>query len=201
MTEKGGQACNLAQSQSATSSILDVTPFFKHCWIRLSYCPATARVLSTRHHNSTMWNKSKAFLFHDDDDLNDDAVDNDDVDRMKKGCSDDDSDDDDSTCGGKRKSWKVCDINCRISVQTCAGVLEYLAMGVPTSSIPHYDNVVDAEDRVEADVDRQERLLTTALAILVDATSQGPDPLALSALGWAYGLGAGGGMGDQLCDF
>ena len=144
-----------------------------------------------------MWNKSK--VFHDDDDRNNHAGgdDNDDDDRMKKGCSDDDSDDDDSTCGGKRnKSWKVCDINCRISVQTCAGVLEYLAMGVPTSSIPHYDNVVDAEDRVEADVDRQERLLTTALAILVDATSQGPDPLALSALGWAYGLGAGGGMGD-----
>jgi len=143
-----------------------------------------------------MWNKSK--VFHDDDDRNNHAggVDNDDDDRMKKGCSDDDSDDDDSTCGGKRNSWKVCDINCRISVQTCAGVLEYLAMGVPTSSIPHYDNVVDAEDRVEADVDRQERLLTTALAILVDATSQGPDPLALSALGWAYGLGAGGGMGD-----
>lgn len=154
-------------------------------------------VLFQLHHNSkTMWNKSK--VFHDDDDRNNHAggVDNDDDDRMKKGCSDGDSDDDDSTCGGKRNSWKVCDINCRISVQTCAGVLEYLAMGVPTSSIPHYDNVVDAEDRVEADVDRQERLLTTALAILVDATSQGPDPLALSALGWAYGLGAGGGMGD-----
>ena len=162
-----------------------------------------------------MWNKSNAFHFannnkssilatileNDDEDLqhagDDNAVDSDD-DRVEKGCNgDDDSDDDDSTCGKKkRSSWKVCDIDCRISVQTCAGVLEYLAMGVPTSSIPHYDNVVDEEDRVEEDVDRQERLLTTALAIMVDASSQGPDPLSLSALGWAYGLGAGGGMGD-----
>ena len=160
-----------------------------------------------------MWNKSKAFHFennkssiltsileNDDDDLkhtaDGDTVENDD-DRIENDCEDnDDSDDDDSICGKKKKSWKICDIDCRISVQTCAGVLEYLAMGVPTSSIPHYDNVVDEEDRVEEDVDRQERLLTTALAILVDSTSQGPDPLSLSALGWAYGLGAGGGMGD-----
>ena len=160
-----------------------------------------------------MWNKSKAFHFaknkssilatileNDDDSLkhagDEDTVDNDD-DRIEEGCDDnDDSDDDDGICGKKKKSWKVCDINCRISVQTCAGVLEYLAMGVPTSSIPHYNNVVNEENRVEEDVDRQERLLTTALAILVDSTSQGPDPLSLSALGWAYGLGAGGGMGD-----
>jgi len=151
-----------------------------------------------------MWNKSEASHFAKNKSSNlttilenDDAEgtgDNDD-DRIEKGChSDDYSDDDDGICG--KKSWKVCDIDCRVSVQTCAGVLEYLAMGVPTSSIPHYDNVVDEENRVEEDVDRQERLLTTALAILVDSTSQGPDPLSLSALGWAYGLGAGGGMGD-----
>ena len=164
-----------------------------------------------------MWNKSKAFHFankhnkssilttileNDEDDLehvgDDDAVDNDD-DRIENGCDDNvdsDGDDDGAICGKRKNTWKTCDIECRISVQTCAGVLEYLAMGVPTSSIPHYKNVVDEEDRVEEDMDRQERLLTTALAILVDSTSQGPDPLSLSALGWAYGLGAGGGMGD-----
>jgi len=119
---------------------------------------------------------------HDDDDTVDSAE-----------CDDDDDVDDGDgiTCKSR-----ICDLDCQISVQTCAGVLEYLAMGVATSSIPHYDHVVDEEDRVEEDIDRQERLLTTALAILVDSTSPGPDPLSLSALGWAYGLGAGGGMGD-----
>ena len=147
-----------------------------------------------------MWNKT----FHFDpkhnasstmsDDDEDQLIQNDDDDSVDSAECDDDDDVDDGD--GITCKSRICDLDCQISVQTCAGVLEYLAMGVATSSIPHYDHVVDEEDRVEEDVDRQERLLTTALAILVDSTSPGPDPLSLSALGWAYGLGAGGGMGD-----
>ena len=134
--------------------------------------------------------KHNASTFADDDE--DQLIQNDDDDaddRVECDHSDDDGD-------GAECESRICDLDCQISVQTCAGVLEYLAMGVATSSIPHYARVVDEGDRVEKDVDRQERLLTTALAILVDSTSTGPDPLSLSALGWAYGLGAGGGMGD-----
>ena len=35
-----------------------------------------------------------------------------------------------------------------------------------------------------------------ALSILLESSSRGPDLLALSSLGWSYGNGAGGGMGD-----
>ena len=91
----------------------------------------------------------------------------------------------------KQKRIHVCDRDCQVQVHTCAGVLEYLA-----TKAPEWEKVVHEVDQAENDADRQERLLTTALAILVDSTSPGPDPLSLSALGWAYGMGAGGGMGD-----
>ncbi len=94
--------------------------------------------------------------------------------------------------------------------QVCAQVLTHLATGttppthiqLPSSSssstsILINNSTTKDEKGYNNQTDAQHHeLLTVALSILLDSTSPGPDPLALEALGWAYGMGGGGGMGD-----
>ena len=100
--------------------------------------------------------------------------------------------------------------------QVCAQVLTHLATGTtPPSNIqppssPDQPSTTSSSSSIlinnsttndekaynrQSDAEHHE-LLTVALSILLDSTSPGPDPLALEALGWAYGMGGGGGMGD-----
>ena len=60
------------------------------------------------------------------------------------------------------------------------------------------NNTVDDAITYQTQTLQQHRhLLDVALSILLDATSPGPDPLAMENLGWNYGGGGGGGgMGD-----
>ena len=83
--------------------------------------------------------------------------------------------------------------------QVCAQVLQHLATGTtPTHLLPStpINATEDAATYQAGSNEEHHHLLTVALSILLDSTSPGPDPLALEALGWAYGGGGGGGMGD-----
>ena len=82
-------------------------------------------------------------------------------------------------------------------VQICSKVLQYLATGNTPSTISPINplNFTD-EEREYIDTSQSQHMLdlTKATAILLDSTSPGPDPLALEALQWTYGMGGGGGM-------
>lgn len=83
--------------------------------------------------------------------------------------------------------------------QICAQVLQHLATGsTPNHLLPSttVNGTQDAEAYESNTQLEHHHLLNVALSILLDSTSPGPDPLALDALGWAYGGGGGGGLGD-----
>jgi hypothetical protein len=75
-----------------------------------------------------------------------------------------------------------------VPTQICAQVLQHLATGtapnhiITSSSINGTDDGKTHENETNQD---HNRLLTIALSILLDSTSPGPDPLALTSLGWA----------------
>ena len=80
--------------------------------------------------------------------------------------------------------------------QICAQVLQHLATAsTPTHLLPSttIDGTQDAETYESKTQSEHQHLLNVALSILLDSTSPGPDPLALEALGWAYGES---GLGD-----
>jgi len=80
--------------------------------------------------------------------------------------------------------------------QICAQVLQRLATGsTPTHLLPSttINGTQDAETYESKTQSEHQHLLNVALSILLDSTSPGPDPLALEALGWAYGES---GLGD-----
>lgn len=80
--------------------------------------------------------------------------------------------------------------------QICAEVLQHLATGsTPTHLLPSttINGTQDAETYESKTQSENQHLLNVALSILLDSTSPGPDPLALEALGWAYGES---GLGD-----
>ena len=113
------------------------------------------------------------------------------------------------------------DLSLQTSSQVCRRVLTHLATGTTPSQLIFHPSHHSSSSSTSIDDDespysildnnsttqdqkqynqqtdaQHHELLTVALSILLDSTSPGPDPLALQALGWAYGMGGGGGMGD-----
>ena len=75
-----------------------------------------------------------------------------------------------------------------VPTQICAQVLQHLATGTAPNHIitSSSRNGTDDGKTHENETDQNhQRLLTIALSILLDSTSPGPDPLALTSLGWA----------------
>ncbi len=111
----------------------------------------------------------------------------------------------------RRRTRQDEDLSLKVESEVCRRVLTRLATGTtpnqiasPSSSFNSsntnilINNATSQDERKyneQSDREHHE-LLTVALSILLDSTSPGPDPLALQALGWAYGMGGGGGMGD-----
>jgi len=85
--------------------------------------------------------------------------------------------------------------------EVCSEILKHLATGstplnIASHNVTTIGEMASTDEEVayaNASQTEHNKELTSALAILLDSTSSGPDPLAIDVLGWAYGLT---GIGD-----